>query len=56
MVQKAVTAGFSTLVSVGMPTAFAVRSAEAARLTLYSLSREGEPLQFTSSERPEEKI
>jgi FdhD protein len=56
MVQKAVTAGFSTLVSVGMPTGFAVRSAEAARLTLYSLSREGEPLQFTSPECPEETI
>ena len=47
MVQKAVTAGFSTLVSVGMPTAFAVRSAEAAGLTLYSLSRDSQPLQFT---------
>ena len=54
MVQKAVTAGFSTLVSVGMPTALAVRSAQAAGLTLYSLSREGEPLRFTGPERPEE--
>ena len=48
MVQKAMTAGFSTLVSAGMPTALAVRSAAAAGLTLYSLSRDGEPLQFTS--------
>lgn len=54
MVQKAVTAGFSTLVSVGMPTAFAVRSAEAAGLTLYSLSRQGQPLQFTGPPRSEE--
>jgi FdhD protein len=54
MVQKAVTAGFSTLVSVGMPTAFAVRSAEAAGLTLLSLSRDGQPLQFTRPGSPEE--
>ena len=47
MVQKAVMAGFSTLVSASMPTALAVRSAMTAGLTLYSLSREGEPLQFT---------
>ena len=39
MVQKAVTAGFATLVSAGMPTALAVRYAAAARLRLYSLSR-----------------
>jgi FdhD protein len=56
MVQKAVTAGFSTLVSVGMPTALAVRSAQTAGLTLYSLSREGEPLRFTGPECPEEPI
>jgi FdhD protein len=56
MVQKAVTAGFSTLVSVGMPTALAVRSAAAAGLTLSSLSREGEPLQFTAPACPEETI
>jgi len=55
MVQKAVTAGFSTLVSVGMPTALAVRSAAAAGLTLCSLSRESEPLQFTGL-APEETI
>ena len=54
MVQKAVTAGFSTLVSVGMPTAFAVRCAEAAGLTLFSLSRDGQPLQFTKPASPEE--
>src|ERR1700709_11513 len=47
MVQKTVMAGFSTLVSASMPTALAVRSARTAGLTLYSLSREGEPLQFT---------
>jgi FdhD protein len=48
MVQKAVAAGFPTLVSVGAPTAHAVRLASAAGLMLYSLSRHGEPLLFTS--------
>jgi FdhD protein len=55
MVQKAVTAGFSTLVSAGAPTALAVRSAAAAGLTLYSLSRDGEPLQFASPVHTEEE-
>jgi FdhD protein len=48
MVQKAVAGGFSTLVSVGAPTAHAIRQAIGAGLTLYSLSRDGEPLLFTS--------
>jgi FdhD protein len=48
MVQKAIAAGFPTLVSVGAPTAHAIRLASAAGLTLYSLSRDGEPLLFTS--------
>jgi FdhD protein len=48
MVQKAVAAGFPTLVSVGAPTAYAIRLANAAGLTLYALSRNGEPLLFTS--------
>jgi FdhD protein len=48
MVQKAVAAGFAILVSAGAPTARAIRLAMAAGLTLYSLSREGEPLLFTS--------
>jgi FdhD protein len=48
MVQKAVAAGFPTLVSVGAPTAHAVRLATAAGLALYSLSRNGEPMLFTS--------
>jgi FdhD protein len=48
MVQKAVAAGFPTLVSVGAPTAHAIRLAAAAGLTLYSLSRDGEPMMFTS--------
>ncbi len=47
MVQKAVAAGFPTLVSVGAPTAYAIRMATAAGLTLYALSRDGEPLLFT---------
>ncbi|MDB5515577.1 MAG: formate dehydrogenase family accessory protein FdhD [Tardiphaga sp.] len=48
MVQKAVAAGFPGLVSAGAPTAQAIRLAAAAGLTLYSLSRDGEPLLFTS--------
>jgi FdhD protein len=47
MVQKAVAARFPALVSVGSPTAHALRLAEAAGLTLYSLSRDGQPLLFT---------
>jgi FdhD protein len=53
MVQKAVAAGFPTLVAVGAPTAQAVRLASAAGLMLYSLSRDGEPLLFTSPKVPE---
>jgi FdhD protein len=49
MVQKAVAAGIATLVSAGAPTGLAVRFAETASLSLYSLSRDGEPLQFTSA-------
>lgn len=48
MVQKAVAAGFATLVSAGAPTSYAIRLAQAAGLTLYTLSRDGGPLQFTS--------
>jgi FdhD protein len=48
MVQKAVAARFPTLVSVGSPTAHALRLARASGLTLYSLSGDGEPLLFTS--------
>jgi FdhD protein len=48
MVQKAVAAGFPTLVSAGAPTAHAIRLATGAGLTLYSLHRDGEPLLFTS--------
>jgi FdhD protein len=55
MAQKAVAAGFATLVSAGAPTGLAVRLAEAADLTLYSLSRDGDPLQFTSPVRWEDE-
>jgi FdhD protein len=48
MAQKAVAAGFSTLVSVGAPTGLAIRLATESGLTLYSLSRDGEPLLYTS--------
>jgi len=46
MVQKAAMAGLATLVSVGAPTAFAVRMAESAGLALYALSRDGQAVQF----------
>ena len=39
MVQKAVTAGYATLVSASAPTALAIRTATAAGLTLVSLDR-----------------
>jgi FdhD protein len=48
MVQKAIAAGMATLVSAGVPTGLAVRLAASAGLSLHSLSRDGEPLQFTS--------
>jgi FdhD protein len=50
MVQKAAAAGFSALVSAGAPTTHAIRLAQAAGLTLYSLSRDGQPLLFASPE------
>jgi FdhD protein len=56
MVQKAVCAGFPTLVSVGAPTALAIRLAMEAGLSLYSLSRDGEPLLFTSPVLPENDV
>jgi FdhD protein len=56
MVQKAVAAGFPTLVAVGAPTANAVRLASAAGLMLYSLSRDGQPMLFTSLKVPELKV
>jgi formate dehydrogenase accessory protein FdhD len=48
MVQKAAAAGIATLVSAGAPTGLAVRFAETVGLSLHSLSRDGEPLQFMS--------
>src|SRR5947209_9624831 len=48
MVQKAAAAGFAALVSAGAPTSHAIRLAAAAGLSLYALSRDGQPLLFTS--------
>ena len=48
MVQKAAAARFPALVSAGAPTTHAIRLAQAAGLSLYSLSRDGEPLLFAS--------
>jgi FdhD protein len=41
MAQKAIAAGYSTLVSVSAPTALAIRTAAAAGLTLLSMDRSG---------------
>jgi FdhD protein len=48
MAQKAIAADFATLVSVSAPTAFAIRTAEAAGLTLYSLSRDEGQFLYTA--------
>jgi FdhD protein len=47
MVQKAIAAGFTAIVSASVPTALAIRTAKAAGLTLCTLSRERAPLIFT---------
>jgi FdhD protein len=56
MVQKAVAAGFPTLVSAGAPTSHAIRLAMAAGLSLYALGHDGQPLLFTSPTFPEEDL
>lgn len=56
MVQKAAAAGFPALVSAGAPTTHAIRLARSAGLRLYALSRDGQPLKFTSPESLEEQI
>jgi FdhD protein len=48
MVQKAALAGYATLVSASAPTALAVHLAQTTGLTLYSLSKDGLPIQFTA--------
>jgi FdhD protein len=50
MVQKAASAGYSSLVSVSSPTALAIEAARRAGLSLYALSRDGAPLLFTAPE------
>jgi FdhD protein len=55
MVQKAVTAGYATLVSAAAPTALAIRTATAAGLTLLSLDRgDGQFLYSTPEHLPKE--
>jgi FdhD protein len=56
MVQKAVVAGFPTLVSVGSPTSHAIRLATAAGLSLYALAHDGQPLLFASPTFSEEDL
>lgn len=48
MAQKAIAAGIGTLVSISAPTAYAVRTAQLAGLTLYSLSAGGGQLLYTT--------
>ena len=54
MAQKAIAAGFGTLVSISAPTAYAVRTAQAAGLALYSLSPGGGQLLYTRNSTAEE--
>jgi FdhD protein len=49
MAQKAIVAGIGTVVAISAPTAYAVRTAHAAGLTLYSLSADGEKVLYTGS-------
>lgn len=53
MVQKAVRAGYGTLVSAAAPTARAIRAAHAACLTLYALDRGRGQLLYTAPEPKE---
>jgi FdhD protein len=46
MAQKAIAAGISTLVAISAPTALAIRTAQAAGLTMVGLDRHGEPLVY----------
>ena len=50
MVQKAVRAGYGTLVSAAAPTALAIRTAHAAGLTLFALDRGRGQLLYTAPE------
>jgi FdhD protein len=54
MAQKAIAAGIGTLVSMSAPTAYAVRTAQAAGLALYSLSTGGAQLLYTAHSTAEE--
>ena len=53
MVQKAVRAGYGTLVSAAAPTALAIRTAHAAGLTLFALDRGRGQLLYTAPEPKE---
>jgi FdhD protein len=53
MVQKAVRAGYGTLVSAAAPTALAIRTAHAAGLTLFALDRGRGQLLYTAPEMKE---
>jgi FdhD protein len=52
MVQKTAMAGIGILVSISAPTAFAIRTAQAAGLMLYALGQDGAPMLFASGEPP----
>jgi len=55
MVQKSAMAGASVIAAVSAPTTLAVRTAEAARLTLIALARDGTFEIFTHAERVSEE-
>jgi len=54
MVQKAVAAGYGTLVAAAAPTALAIRTAAAAGLTLFSLARGDGHMLYTAPAMPKE--
>ncbi len=51
MVQKTLAAGISTLVAVSAPTAFAIRTARSAGLTLLTLDRSGHEITYAAPTR-----
>lgn len=55
MAQKAILAGFSTLVSVSAPTAYAVHVAQRSGLALYSLSHDGGHLLYSEGRTAQEE-
>ena len=51
MVQKAATAGFTTLATISAPTSLAIELAQGANLTLIAFARDGKFTAYTGPER-----